>query len=317
LETLGKMQKEQPLVSVIIPTFNREHLIGETLDSVLNQSYTNWECLVVDDGSTDNTQEVIQGYCALDRRFTYQRRPDHLPKGANACRNFGFELSLGTYINWFDDDDIMHPDKLSSQVAALEQSRLNFAVCQTMIFEGQVENTIGLRTKHIASENAFEDFVADRIKWLTQAPLFKKDFLLRTKLKFNEELHRAQEWDFFVRLLAIEDEYLTDDSALVFFRKHANSISSGKVTCAKIESSIMAAQKALEFQSRLSAATIAKLKRNLINFYIDLLENRFFSAAMVRGRELKNMDFSWWYKIRIDMTLVAYFLFNRGYRLLK
>jgi hypothetical protein len=80
---------------------------------------------------------------------------------------------------------------------------------------------------------------------------------------------------------------------------------------------MVAAQKALEYQSRLSTATIAKLKRNLIGFYIDLLENRFFSAAMLRGRELKKMKFSWWYKVRIDMTLVAYFLFNRGYRLLK
>jgi glycosyltransferase involved in cell wall biosynthesis len=311
------MVNEQPLVSVIIPTFNRESLIAETLDSVLIQSYPNWECLVIDDGSTDHTHEVVQGYVEKDNRFAYHRRPGHLPKGANACRNFGFELSRGAYINWFDDDDIMHPDKLSGQVAALEQSRLNFAVCQTMIFEGQVENTLGLRTKSIASDNALDDFVGDRIKWLTQAPLFKKDFLLRTKLQFNEDLHRAQEWEFFVRLLAIEDKYLTDDRPLVFFRQHANSISSGKVTREKIESSMVAAQKALEYQSRLSSATIAKLRRTLINFYIDLLENRFFSAAARRGRELKRLDFSLWYKIKMDLTFISYFLFNRGYRLLK
>lgn len=308
---------EQALVSVIIPTFNREHLIGETLDSVLNQTYTNWECLVVDDGSIDNTRDLVQSYVEKDHRFSYHRRPDYLPKGANACRNFGLEISKGIYINWFDDDDIMHPDKLSLQVGALDQSRLNFAVCQTMVFEGQLENTIGLRTKHIASENAFEDFVADRIKWLTQAPLFKKDFLLRAKLRFNEELHRAQEWEFFVRLLAIEDKYLTDDRALVFFRQHANSISSGKLTREKIESSMVAAHKALEYQSRLSSATIAKLKRNLISFYIDLLENRFFSTAAFWGREIKRLDFSLWYKIKMDLTFIAYFLFNRGYRLLK
>lgn len=311
------MENVQPLVSVIIPTYNRAVLITETLESVLKQSYPNWECLVVDDGSTDNTHEVIKGYEEKDHRFFYHRRPGHLPKGANACRNFGFELSRGAYINWFDDDDIMHPEKLKWQVEALEQSSLNFAVCQTMMFEGKMENTIGLRTSSITSDNALDDFVGDRIKWLTQAPLFKKEFLLRTKLRFNEDLHRAQEWEFFVRLLAIEDKYLTDNRALVFFRQHANSISSGKVTREKIESSFVAAQKALEYKTRLSSQTITKLRRNLIRFYIDLLENRFFSAAMVRGRELKRMDFSWWFKVRIDMTLIAYFLFNRGYRLLK
>lgn len=311
------MMDDQPLVSVIIPTFNREYLITETLDSILKQTYNNWECLVVDDGSTDHTREVVEGYGQKDPRFSYHRRPDHLPKGANACRNYGFEKSQGAYINWFDDDDIMHPDKLRLQVEALHQSPFNFAVCQTMMFEGKVEQTIGLRTKRIASEDAFEDFVADRIKWLTQAPLFKRDFLLKAGLKFNEELHKAQEWEFFVRLLAIEDKYLTDDRPLVFFRQHTNSISSGKVTCSKIESSFMAAQKALEYQSRLSAPTIARLKRNLINLYIDLLENRFFSAAALRGRDLKRLDFSFWYKIKIDLTWIAYFLFNRGYRLLK
>jgi glycosyltransferase involved in cell wall biosynthesis len=311
------MVNEQPLVSVIIPTFNRASLIAETLDSVLKQSYSNWECLVVDDGSTDNTQEVVEGYCERDHRFTCHKRPGHLPKGANACRNFGFELSKGAYINWFDDDDIMHKDKLLLQVKALDRSSYNFTICQTVVFDGNVENTIGLRKMKIISENPFEDFVSDKIKWLTQAPLFRRDFLLRNNLKFNESLQRAQEYEFFIRLLAIEDKYLADDRPLVFFRKHAHSISSGNLTCAKIESSMVATQKALEYQSRLSKATIDKLKINLINFYIDLLENRFFSAAIKRRRELKKMNFSFWYKIMIDLTLISYFIFNRGYRLLK
>lgn len=311
------MVNEQPLVSVVIPTFNREHLIGETLESVLKQAYTNWECLVVDDGSTDHTRELVEGYMKMDGRFAYHRRPDHLPKGANACRNFGFELSRGAYINWFDDDDVMHPDKLSSQVEALEQSGFNFTVCQTMVFEDNVEHTLGLRKLEIISDNPFEDFVADRIKWLTQAPLLRKDFLLQNNLKFNEALHRAQEWEFFVRLLAIDDRYLVDDRPLVFFRKHGDSISSGKVTCAKIESSFVAGQIALGFNDRLSAETITKLENSLINSYLELVSNRFFSAAVFRGRALKKMNFSFWYKIKIDLTLISYFLFNRGYRLLK
>ncbi|MCA1744718.1 MAG: glycosyltransferase, partial [Bacteroidales bacterium] len=137
------MMNEQPLVSVIIPTFNREHLIGETLESVLKQTYNNWECLIVDDGSTDRTRELVEGYVQLDGRFSYYRRPDYMPKGANACRNFGFEISRGDYVNWFDDDDIMHPEKLQIQVEALHPSSFNVTVCQTMVFEGNVEHTLG------------------------------------------------------------------------------------------------------------------------------------------------------------------------------
>ena len=69
-----------PLVSIIIPTYNRAHLIGETLDSVLAQTYQNWECIIVDDGSSDNTDDVVNDYVKKDPRFKYYYRPDeHLP----------------------------------------------------------------------------------------------------------------------------------------------------------------------------------------------------------------------------------------------
>ena len=67
--------QEHPLVSIIILTYNRAHLIGETLDSVLAQTYTHWECIVVDDGSTDATDEVLATYVEKDSRFQYHHRP--------------------------------------------------------------------------------------------------------------------------------------------------------------------------------------------------------------------------------------------------
>ena len=77
-----------PLVSIIIPTYNRAHLIGETLDSVLAQTYQNWECIIVDDGSSDNTDEVIGAYVEKDSRFKYYHRSDKdLPKEPSASRN--------------------------------------------------------------------------------------------------------------------------------------------------------------------------------------------------------------------------------------
>ena len=62
-----------PLVSIIIPAYNRAHLIGETLDSVLAQTYINWECIVIDDGSNDNTSELLAEYCKKDNRFQYHQ----------------------------------------------------------------------------------------------------------------------------------------------------------------------------------------------------------------------------------------------------
>ncbi|WP_445734533.1 glycosyltransferase family 2 protein [Mariniflexile sp.] len=80
----------QPLVSIIIPTYNRAHLIGETLDSVLAQTHQNWECIVVDDGSTDNTDTVLKTYCQKDSRFQYHHRKDR-QKGAEELQNKFFK----------------------------------------------------------------------------------------------------------------------------------------------------------------------------------------------------------------------------------
>ena len=116
------MSDQNPLVSIIIPTYNRVHLIGETLDSIIAQTYQNWECIVVDDGSTDGTDELMAAYVGQDSRFQYHHRPEERLSGGNAARNYGFEMSKGEYINWFDSDDLMHSEKLEKQVKTLHNS---------------------------------------------------------------------------------------------------------------------------------------------------------------------------------------------------
>lgn len=215
----------QPLVSIIIPTYNRAHLIGETLDSVLAQTYQNWECIVVDDGSTDNTEELLNSYIAKDSRFQYYHRPQDRLAGGNAARNYGFEVSKGEYVNWFDSDDIMCNNKLQMQLDALAIFEHDFSVCQTLVFEGKISNILGLRHQHIISKDPLLDFVKGEIAFLTQSPLFKKSFLTKYNLKFSEDLKAAQEWEFFTRVLFYSPEYHITEEPLVKIRKHNESIS--------------------------------------------------------------------------------------------
>src|SRR5690606_3072580 len=120
----------KPLVSIIIPTYNRAHIIGETLDSVLAQTYKNWECIVVDDGSTDGTDEVLAACMIKDSRFEYFQRTEDYFKGANSCRHIGFLKSKGKYINWFDSDDLMHKNHLEEKVKKIEKGGYDFVVCE-------------------------------------------------------------------------------------------------------------------------------------------------------------------------------------------
>lgn len=122
------------LVSIIIPTYNRAHLIHETLDSVLAKTYTNWQCIIVNDGSTDNTDEVVGEYLKKDKRFQYRHRPkDRLP-GDNSTRNYGLELSKGAFVNWFDSNDLMHKNFVLLKMKAINSSEVDFVYCNNKIF---------------------------------------------------------------------------------------------------------------------------------------------------------------------------------------
>jgi len=103
-----------PRVSVVIPTYNRAHLVAEAIESVLTQSFTDFELIVVDDGSTDQTEEVLRAI--TDPRLKYLEQPN---QGASAARNTGIRAATGEYTAFLDSDDLFLPKKLSLQVALI------------------------------------------------------------------------------------------------------------------------------------------------------------------------------------------------------
>ncbi|HEX8429496.1 glycosyltransferase family 2 protein [Hymenobacter sp.] len=105
------------LVSIIIPCYNYGWLLAETLESVLAQSYPHWECLLIDDGSTDNSRTVAEEYQSRDARFQYHYQVN---KGMSAARNYGIARAQGKYIQFLDADDLLAPQKLEIHAAFLE-----------------------------------------------------------------------------------------------------------------------------------------------------------------------------------------------------
>lgn len=216
------------LVSIIIPTYNRAHLIGETLDSVLAQTHENWECIIVDDGSIDNTEDVVEKYTENDSRFIYFKRPADRPKGGNACRNYGFEQSKGDFIKWFDSDDLMKNNFISIQFGTLnENPNLEFCAAFCEVFsKSEIQNEINYNPRITQkSENIFIDFLHDRIFFLTSSTLWRRDFLEGKKL-FDEELFRGQEADFNFRRLVEGADFVYNKEKLFLLRRGHDSIES-------------------------------------------------------------------------------------------
>ena len=214
------------LISIIIPTYNRAHLISETLDSISAQTYANWECIVVDDGSTDETERVLQKYQEQDARFIYVKRPENRPKGGNAARNFGFEKSSGDYIQWFDSDDILLHTAIEIKKEVLESGDFDFVVCQGAdIGRGDKTPTVHWLLQH--DGNRLLNHIRGIIAFGTNGPLFKKSFLEGKKL-FDEDLSIRQEWEFFSRLLITEPNIAYITKPLYQYRTEATGIRRNK-----------------------------------------------------------------------------------------
>ena len=116
----GKMEikVEQPIVSVIVPCYNYAHYLSETLQCLLDQTYKNWECIIVDDGSTDNTKDIATTFTGSDSRFRYFFQSN---KGLSTARNTGIKNAKGLYIQLLDADDLISATKFENQVAHLQK----------------------------------------------------------------------------------------------------------------------------------------------------------------------------------------------------
>lgn len=128
------------LVSIIVPCYNQAHFLNESLISVLNQTYTNWECIIVDDGSPDNTKEVAESWLKKDNRFVYFEKENG---GLSSARNAGIKASKGEFILPLDADDIIHKAFLEKLVPELENnSELAIVTCYSKFFLKHIDNII-------------------------------------------------------------------------------------------------------------------------------------------------------------------------------
>jgi glycosyltransferase involved in cell wall biosynthesis len=129
-----------PIVSIITPSFNRANIVHETAASIFNQSYPHWEWVIVDDGSTDNSWEILEGFAAKDSRVKIFRR-DRDPKGACVCRNIAVEKCKGDYLIFLDTDDLLASFCLEQRVKAMEENpESDFVIFPMLLFKNQPDD---------------------------------------------------------------------------------------------------------------------------------------------------------------------------------
>jgi len=225
------------MVSIIIPTYNRAHLIEETLNSIIIQSYKNWECIIIDDGSSDNTLDLLELYVLKDSRFKYYSRPNKIKKGVTACRNYGYKLSKRDYVCWFDSDDIMPVDSLKDRIEILKKNDFDFVLGKIMNFNVDCNILFDEKKSSLNNipVNPAGEYIYGNFWFQTSVPIFKKRFLDKFNRHFDENLTYHDEAEFFVRLLLNNPNFIYVDSVVTLRRIHLDSLRVGVNTLEKSE----------------------------------------------------------------------------------
>jgi glycosyltransferase involved in cell wall biosynthesis len=188
-----------PTVTIIIPTYNRVHTILKALNSIIEQTYSKWECIVVDDGSSDMSLELLEEFHNRDARITYHKR-NRKPKGAPTCRNIGLENAKGDYVIFLDSDDYLMPFCLQQRVEQIQTHQDH----DFLVFPMGTQGIEKITKKEIEkSESYLVDFLSFKLAWSIMCPIWKRSFLLKLD-GYTEGYPRFNDPELMIRALLQE-----------------------------------------------------------------------------------------------------------------
>lgn len=259
------MNEGKELVSVILPCFNQAKYLPDALNSVLNQSYRDWECIIINDGSTDNTEEVVCEWLRKDARFKYISTSN---KGPSASRNTGLNRVSGDYVQFLDGDDIIDLRKFELQIEILNETQdIALSICdyyKSTEYDLKVQIPGLYITPRFRSKEYLSELI---INWESKLSipihcfLFKSNIFKVNKIRFNEELKNHVDWECWMNIFNLNPEVKYLDLKLATYRFR----SEGRITNNKKELK----------RGFLQAISIQKEKFSKNELEYELLERKF------------------------------------------
>ena len=300
------MSSRCPLISVIIPTYNQAQFIEEAVESVLGQSYRNLEIIVVDDGSTDNTKDILRSYIEKKKiHYFYQEN-----SGVSSARNMGVRVSHGEYISFLDSDDFWAAEHLQQLLNAMwkyPMCSIAFSATETFgdakdaterskAFKYSVSRCLSAAFDKkdngiwLSNKNLLQDLLERGFPFRCPASLIKKDFFFKYNLFFDEDITFGEDAQF-MTIAAYYTPFIYIDKVGVFIRRHRGNDGDAHYGQKIIDS----------FDSR-----VIKLKR----FFHGKLKNKEKKALMKRlwsfqvsVMEARSKDRGLYIKVRESMKL--------------
>lgn len=211
---------EKYALSVIVPAYNCEETISQTLDSILSQKSKDLEIIIVNDGSTDNTEKICLEYCSKNPNVKYFKKSN---SGVSETRNLGIEKSVGEYIAFLDSDDVWdlkyYDDDLCNRLKTSEYDILVFSSCFSDMNLNIVEY-VGVKDEILVSQ---KDKAVDRYYHSFCSFIFKTKFLKSNNLCFNSNLRYGEDELFRSQCLYLANKILAQDKLSFYYRNNVNS----------------------------------------------------------------------------------------------
>jgi len=212
-------------ISIITPIYNGQEFLDETIQTVINQSYTNWELLLIDDGSTDRSKQICVTHSQKDDRIQYFYKKNG---GQASARNLGITNSKGEWVAMLDADDLWHKDKLLKQVEAITNNP-NISICftNTLAFQKSLDNELynannkkyGLLDATLFQEIYTSNYISN------SSVLLKKQALIKVGLyNENESLRGSEDWELLLRMLFNKEAAYGLKEIFLYYRIHEGGI---------------------------------------------------------------------------------------------
>lgn len=292
------------LVSVIIPSYNREKTIVRAVESVLKQTYPNIEIIVVDDCSTDNTIEILKDKYSNNRRIKIEQLS--VNSGACVARNKGISLSKGAYIAFLDSDDEFYPDKIQKQINQLKLTNADLCVS-----DYDRINQKGYKKTVLVKEGTGEKLYNDLLfcNFITTGTLLGKGECFRVE-KFDEELPRYQDWELVLRLCRKYQFCMLHEATMLqeFQPQSITSSTSHKKTFEAM--TIIYKKNEDGFEKNIQAKTQFRWLMGYHSMYIDGIKNYSFlwQGVVGNGFNLKRMIIYGAFKLGFASKIEKFFI---------
>lgn len=290
---MSERPPEKPLISVIIPAFNASEFIGETLDSVFSQTFTDSEVIVINDGSPD-TQELERVLQRFPSKLRYIKQEN---RGAGAARNAGLRAARGELVAFLDADDTWFPTFIEKQIELLKRNDADLVFADALLFgESPLTGRTFMQGEPPRGEVTPENLLSVKVTVLTSTVLARRALVLEVGL-FDESLRRGQDFDLWLRLAKAGARFAYQREVLAHHRIVESGLSGGTISQLERTLAVLEAIKA----KGLSASEEAALKVNMNRTLRELaLENgkekligRDFAGSLQCFKEARRFGHSW------------------------